>query len=273
MAKKTMKEMSFLEHLEVLRWMLIRSTVAVLIMATLTYFVSDYIFDVIIFGPTRPSFFTYRFFCDLSHQIGFADSICVTEMPFIIQNTEMEGQVNIFVWMCIMVGFILSFPYILWEFWKFISPALYEKEKKNAKLFIFVSSLLFFLGVIFGYYVVIPMSVNFLATFKVSAVVINQFTLDSYMGMVKTSVLASGLFFELPIIIYFLTKLGIVNPTFLRKYRKIAIVIVLIVAAIVTPPDVVSQTIVAIPMLLIFEASVIISAIVYKNKLKNEQSS
>ncbi|MEO8234774.1 MAG: twin-arginine translocase subunit TatC [Flavobacterium sp.] len=273
MAKKNLSEMSFLDHLEELRWLLVRSTIAVIIMAFLTYFISDYLFDTIIFGPTRATFFTYRFFCDLSHYVGFADSICITELPFIIQNTEMEGQVNMFVWMCLLAGFILSFPYILWQIWKFISPALYEKERKNAKLFIFVSSLLFFLGVLFGYFVVIPMSVNFVATFSVSTIVKNQFTLDSYIGMVKTSVLASGLFFELPIIIYFLTKLGLVSPTFLRTYRKYAIIIVLIVAAIVTPPDVVSQTIVAIPMLIIFEISVIISSIVYKRKQKNEQLS
>ncbi|EJL66781.1 twin arginine targeting protein translocase subunit TatC [Flavobacterium sp. CF136] len=260
--------MSFLDHLEELRWLLVRSTAAICIMAFVTYFISDYLFDVIILGPTRPTFFTYRWFCDLSHQLGFADSICITELNFIIQNTEMEGQVNIFVWMCILAGFILSFPYILWELWKFISPALYEKERKNAKVFIFTSSLLFFLGVLFGYYVVIPMSVNFVATFSVSDVVINQFTLESYMGMVKTSVLASGLFFELPIIIYFLTKLGLVTPDFLRKYWKYAVIIILIIAAIVTPPDVVSQTIVAIPMLIIYEVSILISKIVYKNKNK-----
>jgi sec-independent protein translocase protein TatC len=268
MANKTLGEMSFLDHLEELRWLLVRSTTAVIIMACVTYFISDYLFDVIIFGPTRPSFFTYTFFCDLSHQLGFAESICITEMPFIIQNTEMEGQVNVFVWMCVLAGFILSFPYILWEVWKFIGPALYEKEKKNAKVFVFSSSLLFFLGVIFGYFVVIPMSVNFVATFTVSDVVKNQFTLDSYMGMVKTSILASGLFFELPIIIYFLTKLGLVTPEFLRKYWKYAVVIILIVAAIVTPPDVVSQTIVAIPMLIIYEVSILISKIVVLNKKK-----
>ena len=268
MAKKNLGEMSFLDHLEELRWLLVRSTTATLIMAFVTYFISDYLFDKIILGPTRPSFFTYVWFCDLSHKLGFADSICITELNFIIQNTEMEGQVNIFVWMCILAGFILSFPYILWEIWKFISPALYEKERKNARVFIFTSSLLFFLGVLFGYFVVIPMSVNFVATFSVSDVVKNQFTLDSYMGMVKTSILASGLFFELPIIIYFLTKLGLVTPDFLRKYWKYAVIIILIIAAIVTPPDVVSQTIVAIPMLLIYEVSILISKVVYRNKLK-----
>ena len=270
MAKKALNEMSFLDHLEELRWLLVRSSAAVLIMGIVSYFFADYIFNDLIFGPTDPSFVTYRFFCEASHYLGFADSICITELNFIIQNTEMEGQVNIFVWVCITAGFILAFPYILWELWKFISPALYEKEKKHAKLFIFVASILFFFGVLFGYFVIVPMSVNFLATFSISSVVKNQFSIDSYVSMVKTAVIASGLFFELPIIIYFLTKLGLVGPAFLRKYRKYAVVIVLIVAAIVTPPDVVSQITVAIPMLLIYEASIWISVFVEKNKKKDE---
>jgi sec-independent protein translocase protein TatC len=266
MAKKNTNksEMSFLDHLEELRWLLVRSTIAILVMATAVYFVSDYIFDTIIFGPADPNFFTYRFFCDASHYIGFADSICITELPFTIQNTSMEGQVNVFVWTCITAGLILAFPFILWELWKFISPALYDNEKKNAKLFISIASILFFIGVLFGYYVIVPMSINFVVTFKVSAIV---------KSMIKTSVIASGLFFELPIVIYFLTKLGLVTPTFLRTYRKYAVVIVLIVAAIVTPPDVVSQITVAIPMLLIYEASIFISVFVVKKEKKNEQLS
>lgn len=269
--KKELHEMSFLDHLEELRWLLVRSTIAVLIFATATFFVSDYIFDVIIFGPKSPDFITYRFFCDLSHQLGFADSICITELPFIIQNIDVEGQVNILVWTCITAGFILAFPYILLQLWNFISPALYENERKHAKLFIFTASILFFMGVLFGYFVVVPMSVNFFATFKVSDVVQNQFSFDSYIGMIKTSVIASGLFFELPIIIYFLTKLGLVTPKFLRDSWRYAVIIILIVAAIVTPPDVVSQLIVAIPMLVIYEASILISSIVYKNQLKREK--
>lgn len=264
--RKHPDDMTFLDHLEELRWLLVRSTVAVLLMATATFFVSDYIFDDIIFGPTSPNFITYRYFCELSHWIGVDDAICVTDMPFVIQNTDMEGQITILIWTCVTAGFILGFPYILWELWKFISPALYEKERRNAKLFIFTASILFFLGVLFGYFVIVPMSVNFFATFSVSSVIKNEFNLQSYIGMIKTSVIACGLFFEMPIIMFFLAKLGLVTPEFLRKYRKYAIVIILIVAAIVTPPDVVSQIIVSIPMMGIYELSILITALVLRNQ-------
>ena len=266
MAKKTHQEMSFMEHLEELRWVLVRSTLAVILMAIGVYFFQDFVFNTLIFGPTNPNFITYRLFCESSHYVGFAESICITEMDFVIQNTVMEGQVNVFIWICITAGFILAFPYILLQFWNFIAPALYEKERKNAKVFLFVSSLLFFIGVLFGYFVIVPMTLNFLATFSISDVVKNEFNLESYISMIKTSVIVSGLFFELPVVIYFLAKMGIVSAEFLRKYRKYAIVIVLIIAAIVTPPDVVSQITVAIPMLLVFEASVIIAAVVEKRK-------
>lgn len=262
--------MSFLDHLEELRWLLVRSSIAIVTLAIVVFFFSDFIFNDLIFGPTRVDFVTYRFFCDASHYLGFAETICIEELPFTIQNTSMEGQVNVFVWTCITAGFILGFPYILWELWRFISPALYEHERKYAKVFIFTASILFFLGVLFGYFVIVPMSVNFLATFSISDVVKNDINLDSYIGMVKTSVLAGGIFFELPIIIYLLTKLGLVNPSFLQNTRRYAVVLVLIVAAIVTPPDVVSQITVAVPMLLIYEISIIISRIVYKNKLKEQ---
>lgn len=267
--KKNMDEMTFMDHLEVLRWLLVRSTVVVLVMAMVVFFFSDYIFDELLFAPIKPDFITYKFFCDLAHSLNVSD-ICVTDMDFVIQNTDMEGQVTILVWTCVAGGFILGFPYILWEIWRFISPALYEKEKKGARGFIFISSVLFFLGVLFGYYLIVPMSVNFFATFKVSALIKNEFNIDSYMSMIKTSLIACGLFFELPIIIFFLAKLGLVSADFLRKYRKYAIVGLLIIAAVVTPPDVVSQVIVCIPMLIIYEASIWIAAIVGKKKQLEE---
>ncbi len=274
MAKKEMKEMSFMDHLEDLRWLLVRSTSAIIILACACYFIDGFIFDTIIFGPKDPSFVTYRFFCELTHYFGVDDSYaCASEFKFIIQNTEVGGQFSMYLWTLITAGFILSFPYILWQIWKFISPALYEHERKHAGSFIVISSLLFFIGVLFGYYVVLPLSINFFGTFNVSKSIVNQFTVDSYVSMVKTSLVGSGLVFEMPIIIYFLAKLNLVSPEFLRKYRKLAIVINLTIAAIVTPPDIPSQVIVSIPLLLLYEVSIFIAAIVAKKRKKDEQSS
>lgn len=265
MAKEVKKEMSFMDHLEEFRWVLVRSSFAIVIMAVVAFFFDDFIFDTILFGPKDPNFVTYRFFCELSQKIG-VQSFCVEELPFKLQNTEMEGQMSLYIWTLILVGFILAFPFILYQFWNFIKPALYEKERKNAKSFIFVSSFLFFIGVLFGYFVIAPMSVNFFSTFSVSKVIVNEININSYMGLIKTSSIASGLFFELPIIIFFLTKLGLVTPKFLREYRRYAIVLVLILAAIVTPPDVISQTIVAIPLLILYEISILISSVVHKKQ-------
>ena len=174
-----------------------------------------------------------------------------------------------YLWTLVSAGFVIGFPYILYEVWRFISPALYETERKHAKAFIAVSSLLFFIGVFFGYYVIVPLSINFFGTFNVSQTVINQFSIESYISMVKTSIIASGLVFELPIIIYFLAKLGLVDAPFLRKYRRLAIVIILIVAAIVTPPDIPSQIVVSIPILLLYEVSIWIAAAVSKKEKNN----
>lgn len=270
MAKKNIKEMSFLDHLEELRWLLVRSTIAILVCAVVAFFFSDFIFSEIIFGPKSPDFITYQFFCELSQQFGLEKSLCITEINLPIQNREMGGQFSMHMWTSITVGFIFSFPFILWEIWKFISPALYDNEKKYAISFIIVSSFLFFLGVLFGYYLIAPLSVQFFAGYILSPEISNAIDIDSYVSLMKTSAIASGLLFELPIIIYFLTKMGLVNPHFLRKYRKYTLVIVLIIAAIITPPDVISQIIVAIPIMLLYEVSIFISAIVLKNQEKEK---
>ena len=182
----------------------------------------------------------------------------------------MGGQVSFMIWTCITVGFIVGFPFILWEIWKFISPALYDKEKKYAVLFIVVSSFLFFLGILFGYFIITPLSVYFFGSFSASPEIVNEFNLESYTGMIKTSVLACGLIFELPILIYFLTKLGLVTPSSLRQYRKYTLIIVLVLSAIITPPDIISQIIVAIPIMLLYEISILISGVVVKNQLKEK---
>ena len=266
MAKKESKEMSFMDHLEDLRWLLVRSTLVVIAIAGGCYFIDDFIFDTIIFGPNNPSFITYRFFCEVTHFFGVDGTYaCAQEFNFKIQNQNVSGQFSMYLWTLVSAGFVIGFPYILWEVWKFISPALYEKERKMAGRFIVVSSVLFFIGVLFGYYVIAPLSINFFATFNVSKEVENLFTIDSYVSVIKTSIIASGLVFELPIIIYFLAKVGMVTPEFLRKYRRFAIVIILILAAIVTPPDIASQIIVSIPIFILYEVSILIAAVVVKN--------
>ena len=202
---KSPDEMSFLDHLEELRWHLIRSVLAVVILGTVAFVFSRFVFDVIIFGPSRMDFPTYEFFCDIATYFGFDSDFCKDELPFTIQSRTMGGQFSADIWTAIYVGFIVGFPYVLYELWKFISPGLHPKERKHSRGFIFIASMLFFMGVLFGYYVVAPLSINFLGTYQVSDIVLNEFDLSSYISTVRAAVIACGVLFELPIIIYFLT--------------------------------------------------------------------
>ncbi len=266
------KEMTFLDHLEELRWHLIRATFSIIILGSVAFLLKGFIFDYILFGPKKTDFVTYQWFCQISQTLGQGNSFCITEMPFRIQSRTMAGQFSAHLWTSILAGFIVGFPYVLYEFWRFISPGLHVNERKNARGFIFVASLLFFLGVLFGYYIVTPLSINFLGNYTVSQEVFNDFDLSSYIGMLRASVLASGLIFELPILIYFFTKIGLLSPTFLRKNRKFALVIVLSVSAIITPPDIASQIIVTIPVLILYEVSIWISKWVYKRQQRESSS-
>jgi sec-independent protein translocase protein TatC len=270
--KTTEKEMSFLDHLEDLRWHLIRATLAIVIVATVAFLAKDFIFDVLLFGPKNPDFPTYKLLCRLATNIGLEDSFCFTEEQFRIQSRTMSGQFSAHIWTSIMAGFIIAFPYVLYEFWKFISPGLRDNERSTSRGFILIASLLFFIGVLFGYYVVTPLSINFLGSYRVSDQVFNDFDLSSYIGLVRASVLASGIIFELPIIIYFLTKVGIVTPEILRKYRKFALVVVLILSAIITPPDIASQVIVSVPVLILYEVSIYISKWVIRKQKRKEKA-
>jgi sec-independent protein translocase protein TatC len=265
------EEMSFLDHLEELRWHLIRSTLAIVIIGSLAFLMKDFIFDTVIFGPKRMDFPTYRLFCDIATYFGFDSAFCADKLPFTIQSRLMSGQFSAHIWTSIWAGFIVGFPFVLYEMWKFISPGLYEKERKNSRGFILIASLLFFLGVLFGYYVVAPLSINFLGTYQVSEEVTNEFDLASYISTVRASVIACGILFELPIIIFFLTKVGLVTPEIMKKYRKIALVIVLILSAVITPPDVASQIIVAIPVLILYQVSIYISAMVLRKERKKAE--
>lgn len=269
--------MSFLDHLESLRWHLIRATLAIVIAGFAAFLAKGFIFDILLFGPTNADFFTYDFLCRITTSVGMATDggFCFDEMPFTLQSRTMGGQFSAHVWTSITAGFIIAFPFVIYEFWKFVSPALYENERNTARGFIFISSVLFFAGVLFGYYVLTPLSINFLGKYQVSEVVLNEFDIGSYISLVRSSVIASGLIFELPIIIYFLTKIGLVTPDSLRKYRKISLVIVLILAAVITPPDILSQIIVGIPIILLYEVSILISQMVVRReerKMKKQKS-
>jgi sec-independent protein translocase protein TatC len=268
---KNPNEMSFLDHLEVLRWHLIRSTMAVVIIGMVAFLMKDFIFDTVIFGPKKMSFPTYRLFCNIATRLGLESAFCADSLPFTIQNRTMAGQFSAHIWTSIWAGFIVGFPYVLYELWKFISPGLYENERKNSRGFILIASFLFFMGVLFGYYVVAPLSINFLGTYQVSKEVLNEIDISSFISTVRASVIACGIMFELPIIIYFLTRVGLVTPEILKKYRKIALVLVLILSAIITPPDVASQIIVAVPVLILYQLSIHISAAVLKKEAKKEK--
>lgn len=273
MAKNNPDEMSFLDHIEDLRWHLIRITLSILICATVAFIFSGFIFEHIIFAPKRMDFPTYKWLCQASQFIGINDTtFCAAEFPFKVQSRTMAGQFSADIWTSIFAGFILAFPYVIYQLWSFISPGLRANERKYSKGFIFMTSFLFFLGVLFGYYIVTPLSINFLGNYSVSAEISNEFDISSYISIIRSSSLASGLVFELPIIIYFLTKVGLVTPQIMRKYRKFALVIVLVLSAIITPPDLASQIIVAIPILVLYQVSIYISKVVLKNLDKKKKA-
>ena len=257
------KEMSFLDHLEELRWHLIRSIGSILLFAIIAFISKDIVFGVILLGPSKSDFWTYKVLCDLGKNIGVS-SFCIKELPFIIQSRQMAGQFMMHISSSFVIGIICAFPYAFWEFWRFISPGLYPNERKAARGATFYVSILFFIGVFFGYFILTPISINFLANYQLDPSILNEFDIISYVGTITTLVLASGLLFQLPMIILFLTKAGIVNKEILGSYRKHAIVVILVFGAMLTPPDPFSQIVMAIPLVGLYEISILISSKVKK---------
>jgi len=265
-------EMSFLQHLEVLRWHLVRSASAIVLFGLVAFFAKSFVFDSVLLGPMKSDFVTYRMMCEASQRFGLSDLLCIGEMNFILINTTMSGQFTTHIFVALIAGLVLAFPYVVFEIWRFIKPGLYQNERKYANGMVTYTSVLFILGVMFGYYVIAPMSVNFLGNYQVSELVKNQIDLNSYFSTIATLVLATGLVFELPILIYFLTKIGVVTPDFLRTYRRHSVVIILIVAAVITPPDVASQILVFMPLMVLYEVSIFVSAAVLRNKVDGDPS-
>ncbi len=261
-------EMSFLEHLEVFRWHLVRSTIVILLFTILAFIFKSFVFDTVILAQKNSDFWTYELFCKFSHLIGRGDDLCMSEISFSLINITMSGQFTIHIVTSLVAGIVLAFPYMLFEIWRFITPALKKGEKKYALGLVFSGSLLFTLGILFGYYFVSPLSVQFLGNYEVSEQVQNQITLSSFISTVTTVTLVCGLVFQLPLIVFFLSKLGLITPEFMRKYRKHAIVVTLVLSAIITPPDISSQVLLTIPLLILYEFSIYISKIVVKKSAK-----
>jgi sec-independent protein translocase protein TatC len=261
------KEMSFLQHLEELRWHLVRSVLAITVIAVVAFLNKEFLFDGVLLAPKSPSFLTYRWLCLISHKLNLGDDLCVQNIPFSLISTDLSAQFTTHMWVAFVAGLIVASPYILWEAWRFIKPALYEKERNYAQGIVFYTSSLFIIGVLFGYYVITPMSVNFLGTYQVSPEVKNTITLDSFISTVTTLTLLTGLVFELPIVIYFLSKIGIMSPGFMRTYRKHAVVLILILAAFITPTsDATTMMMVAVPLYALYEISIIVSARVVRKR-------
>ena len=263
------KEMSFIEHLEELRWHVIRALGATIIFTIAAFVFAPWIFQNIIFAPARVDFPTFQWLCKLGDFIG-SEGLCVKDIPFKVQSRNMTGQFTMHIMSSFIIGLVVAFPYVVWEIWRFIKPGLQKKERKYSRGAVGAVAVLFFMGVTFGYYVIAPGMGYFLANYSISDMIVNEFDITSYVSTVVLLVLGSGLLFQLPVVIYFLTKIGIVTPEFLRKYRKHSIVIILIVAAIVTPPDPLSQMLITIPLYLLFEISILISSSVAKRKAREE---
>lgn len=257
--------MSFLDHLEALRYHLLRSVAAILVITVIAFLAKSVVFGIIILGPSKVDFFSYRVLCDVANWLN-VPALCIDELPFTIQSRQMTGQFSMHMTSSFVVGFIVAFPYVFWEFWRFISPGLYDKEKNAARGAVFFVSFLFFLGAAFGYYLLAPLSINFLSNYQLDPSILNEFDISSYVTTLVMLVLASAIMFQLPVVIYFLSMSGIVTSTMLKSYRKHSIVVILILSAVITPPDVISQLLISMPIMVLYEVGISIAKRLEKKK-------
>ena len=260
-------EMSFLEHLEELRWHIVRSAGAIFIFAVVAFIMKEFVFDVVILRPRLPEFWTNRMFAKLGDLVG-TEAVKINQVPLKMQSINIAGQFSTHIMVSIIAGFILASPVVFYEFWRFIKPALYDKEKKHASGAVFFTSILFMMGVLFGYFLIVPLSIHFLGSYSVSDQVTNQINTRSYISTVTTISMATGVVFLLPIFSYFLSKVGLLTPQFMKTYRKHAYVVMLLMSAIITPPDIFSQVMVCIPLVFLYEIGIMISRNVVKKREK-----
>lgn len=266
------KEMTFLDHLEELRWHVIRAFLSILVFSIAAFVFIEWIFDNIIFAPAKVDFIFFRWMCKLGNVTGATESLCVTELPFKVQSRNMTGQFMMSITASFVIGLIIAFPYVVGELWAFIRPGLQLKEKKFSRGAVVAVSGLFLLGIAFGYFVLSPMTIWFLSTYKVSQMIVNEFDITSYVSTVASLILGCGLLFQFPVVVYFLTKVGIVTPQLMRQYRRHAIVVIIVLGAVVTPSaDPFSLSIISIPLYILYEISIFTSAVVLRKKRKQEE--
>lgn len=262
------KEMSFLDHLEELRWHIIRSLIAIVVISIAAFVSKDLVFNKVILGPSRIDFWTYQKLCELSHLIK-SEALCIDSLPFIIQSRKMTGQFTMHLTSSFIIGLVVAFPYVFWEIWRFIKPGLYEREQKATRGATLSVSFLFLTGIAFGYFILTPISINFLANYQLDESILNEFDIVSYVGTVTTLVLACGLLFQLPIITYFLTKAGLISSALMKAYQRHAIIVILILGAMLTPPDPFSQVLIAVPLMGLYQVSMFIcKRVEYKDSLE-----
>lgn len=265
-----MAEMSFFDHLEELRWHIVRSLAAALIGGIVVFVKIHFVYDGIIMAPTRHTFITYRVFCRLGHLLHLGDRLCLPDVPLEFQSTKLSGQFMQAISSSFIIGLIIAAPYILWEFWRFIKPALKTNELKYTRGIIFWVSLLFFSGISFGYFVIAPYTVNFFGGYQMSKSIHNIITIQSYLSTLSQVIVGCGVLFQMPMISYFLAKADIVSPQFLKKYRRHAFFVILVVSSFIAPPDVAGQILVTLPLYLLFELSIVIARRVQKQKQREE---
>lgn len=270
--KQERGEMSFFEHIGELRKHIIRSAFAIMVLAVICFLNKDFIFNTIIFGPRSPDFPTYRIMCNASHMFGLGEAGCFSPPKFTLITRQLGEVIVQVMYVSFWLGVIGAFPIIFLEFWKFVSPGLHDNERRAARGVVVICSLLFILGNLFGYFIIAPFSISFLAGFTLEGLEVAP-TLDSYVTYLTMFTIPTGFIFEMPVVAYFLARTGLIGASFLREYRRHAIVVILIVAAIITPPDVVSQTLVAIPLFALYEISILVVASVQKRREKNELES
>ena len=268
MSNQDNKEMSFLGHLEELRWRLVKCSIAVIILACVLFYFTDPIIKNEYLSLSKTSFPTYRFFCKISEIIQMHDVVCASDIPLHIQSIEMTKQFSTNMYFALIGGIVVAFPFIFFQFWSFLKPGLKEKEIKVTRGIVFFASILFFLGIAFGYFLISPLCIQFFGGYKLTDEIQNNFTISSYMSMITTSTFCSGLSLELPIVIFSLSILGIVSAVLLKKYRKHSLIFILILSALITPPDVISQILVSIPILMLYEVGIIVAKSVERKKLK-----